>query len=222
MIRFNSKAGWMEFPYLSVSTGMTNTYALAYKLTDDTGEKWTARFIRFKNKDPKAYYGGARLLYAAFPPLLAAMELEGNECAFISALSSSETAAAPERQIPYITSELAKSVGAYSSLAALTKKAHGKLHNLYRADQRDAELDRAQYVCGNLPAANVFVFDDFVTRGGTLSRVAQAVKTSNPSAKVYGVALAKTERVNYCPHPDNSHVPKEWDNAWTGGENEVG
>lgn len=221
MIGFNSKAGWMEFAYLSDSTGLTKTYTLAYKLTDDAGEKWTARFIRFKNKDAKAYFGGARLFYEAFPPLLVSMGLDGEDCAFVSALSSSETEADPERQIPYITSQLAATVGAHSSIAALTKQAHNKIHNLYKADQRNAELDKAQYVCGKLPAANVFVFDDFVTRGGTLSRVAQAVYASNPGAKVYGVALAKTERVNYCPHPDNGHVPQDWDKVWTNGENEV-
>ncbi|MDW9533623.1 phosphoribosyltransferase (plasmid) [Sinorhizobium meliloti] len=221
MIGFNSKAGWMEFPYLTVSSGLTKTYALAYKLTDNTGEKWTSRCIRFKNKDSKAFYGGARLLYAAFPPLLAAMELEGKGCAFVCALSSSETVADPDRQIPFITSELAAIVGAHSSIAAVSKQAHNKLHNLYKADQRDAELEKAQYACGVLPAQNVFVFDDFVTRGGTLSRVARAIKTSNPEAMVYGVALAKTERVNYCPHPDNGHVPQQWDKIWTDGENEV-
>jgi hypothetical protein len=221
MIGFNLKAGWMEFPHLTVSAGLTSTYALAYKLTDNAGEKWTSRFIRFKNKDAKAYYGGARLLYATFPPLLTALNLAGKDCAFVSALSSSETAADPERQIPYITSELAAVVGAHSSIAALTKQPHNKLHNFYKADQRDAELNKAQYVCGALPAANVFVFDDFVTRGGTLSRVAQAIRLSNPEAKVYGVALAKTERVNYCPNPNNDQVPPGWDKIWTDGENEV-
>lgn len=211
----------MEFPRLSVSTGLTRIYALAYKLTDNSAEKWTARFIRFKNKDAKAYYGGARLLYAAFPPLLATMGLNGQNCAFVSALSSSETTANPERQIPFITSELAATVGAHSSIAALTKRAHNKLHNLYRADQRDAELDKAHYVCGKLPALNVFVFDDFITRGSTLSRVAQAVQAANPGTTVYGVALAKTERIAYCPHPDNSHVPRRWGDVWMAGENEV-
>lgn len=221
MIGFNAKAGWMEFPYLTNSTGLTRTYTLAYKLTDNAGEKWTARFIRFKNKDSKALFGGARLFYAAFPPLFESLQLNGNDSVFVSALSSSEKTADPNRSIPYITSELAAVVGAHVSIGSISKQVHSKIHNLYKADLREAELDKAKYVCGQLPATNVFVFDDFVTRGGTLSRVAQAVKASNPEAKVYGVALAKTERISYCPHPDNSHVSPAWDKIWTDGEKET-
>lgn len=221
MIHFNAKAGWMEFPYLTVCAGLARTYTLGYRVTDNSAEKWTSRFNRFKVKDNKAYYGGARLFYAAFPPLLAALHLTGQDSVLISALSSSETKADPQRQIPYITSQLAETVGAHLAIDALSKQVHGKIHNIFKGDLRDAELDKAQYICGKLPAQNVFVFDDFVTRGGTLSRIAQAVKSTNPQAKVYGVALAKTERTNYCPNPQNDHVPGDWDTVWTNGEKEV-
>lgn len=221
MIGFMSKAGWMRFPSLSVSAGLTSTFALAYRLTDDGSEKWTARFNRFKARDTKAYYGGARLFYASFPPLLEALGLDPSECTLISALSSSETKASPERQIPYIASQLAAQVGAHEACGELAKQVHNKLHSLYRADAREAELDKANYTCGSLPGRNVFIFDDFVTRGSTLSRVAQSVLASNPKARVFGVALAKTERIAYCPHPDNGHVPAQWDKVWTDGEKEV-
>jgi len=36
-----------------------------------------------------------------------------------------------------------------------------------------------------------------ITRGSTLSRIAAAIKAANPCVKVYGVALAKTERRSY-------------------------
>ncbi|KQT58128.1 MULTISPECIES: phosphoribosyltransferase [unclassified Aureimonas] len=221
MVTFNAKAGWMEFPRLSAGADLANTYTLAYKVTDDATEKWTSRFIRFKGKDRKAYYGAARLLYHAFPPLFETMGLRNASCAFISALSSSETAADPERQIPYITSQLAETVGTRSAVSALTKQPHNKIHLLYRSEQRDAELGKAQYVCRPLNASNVFVFDDFVTRGSTLCLIARAVLAANPGARVFGVALAKTERINWCPHPDNGHVPRDWDRVWQDGENEL-
>ncbi|MDV4160573.1 hypothetical protein R1538_05495 [Rhizobium leguminosarum] len=221
MLRWTNRAGWMEFPYLSVNQGLTRTYTLAYKLTDDAAELWTSRFIRFKNKDHKTFYGGARLMYAALPPLLASMNLLAKDCVFVSALSSSETAADPNRQIPYIASQLAETMGAGLAIEAITKQPHNRIHDIYKAELRQAELDKASYVSSKLPAPNVFIFDDFVTRGDTLSRVAQAVLETNPHSKVFGVALAKTERLSYCPNPDNAHVPARWNEIWAAGEAEV-
>lgn len=218
MIRWNARNDWMEFDYLSVCGGLARTYTLAYRVTDDPSETWTGRFNRFKAKDHKAWYGAAHLFYEAFPPLFGALGFKGGESVFVSALSSSETKADPERPIPYIASQLAGLVGAKEAIGAITKQPHNRIHNLYRAEARDAELDKAQYVCGKLPAKNVFVFDDFVTRGGTLSRVAQAVHAANPGSTVYGVALAKTERINYCYNPKNDHVPAKWAKAWIDGE----
>lgn len=221
MIPWNAKNDWMEFPRLSVFTGLARTYALAYRLTDKPTEKWTSRFNRFKNKEPKASFGGARLFYTAFPPLFDSFGLRGQDCVFVSALSSSEIRADPDRQIPYIAAQLADLVGAREAIDALSKQRHNKIHNIYRADARDAELERACYASKRLPARNVFVFDDFVTRGGTLSRVAQAVHAANPGSTVYGVALAKTERIAYCYNPENDHVPARWAKVWTDGEKEV-
>ncbi|TBB58961.1 phosphoribosyltransferase (plasmid) [Rhizobium ruizarguesonis] len=211
----------MEFPHLSLNTGLTRTYTLAYKLTDRNSETWSTRFSRFKDKDQKAYFGGARLFYEAFPPLFNSLNLAPANCVFLAALSSSETSADRSRQIPYIAAELANLIGAHDGIDALSKQVHESIHNRYSAGARDAELEKANYVCGKLPAKNVFVFDDFVTRGGTLSKVAQAVHAANSGSKVYGVALAKTERVNWCRNPENDHVPARWAKVWTDGENEV-
>ncbi|RUM13488.1 hypothetical protein EFD56_27940 [Rhizobium phaseoli] len=211
----------MEFNYLSSSAGLTRTYTLAYKLTDNSSELWSERFSRFKERDQKAYFGAARLIYAAFPPLLAALGLDGSDCAFACALSSSETTAASDRQVPYITTQLAIQVGAHEATAAITKQAHNRIHFLRGAAERKAELDKAQYTSAVLPAQNVFIFDDFVTRGDTLSRVAQAVLATNPGATVYGVALGKTERTAYDPRANNSHLPAGWNQIWANGEAEV-
>lgn len=221
MIPWTAKNDWMEFPRLSVCGGLHRTYTLAYRLTDNSSEKWTARFNRFKNDEPKALVGGARLFYEAFPPLFEALKLRGRDTVFVSALSSAETEADRERQIPFITAELADLVGARDGIDAITKQRHGKIHNLYRSGERDAELAKANYVSERLPARNVFVFDDFVTRGGTLSKIAQAVHASNPGSTVYGIALAKTERIAYCYNPENDQVPAKWNKVWTDGEKEV-
>jgi len=221
MITWMARNGWMGFPRLSVNSGLGGTFTLAYKLTDNPTETWTSRFIRFKVGQPQASVGGARLFYEAFPALFDSFGLRGRDCVFVSALSSTETVADRGRLIPHIAIELADLVGAHEAVGSISKQRHGKIHNLYRADARDAELDKAQYVSQRLPARNVFVLDDFVTRGGTLSKVAEAVHAANPGSAVYGVALAKTERVAWCSNPTNSHVPERWGKVWTDGEKEV-
>lgn len=222
MINYQMNTDWMQFPALSINAGLTRTFTLAYKLTDVPSETWTERFVRFKANEEKAMYGGARLFYAAFPPLFASLGHSPANSVFLTALSSSETKADRNRLLPYITSELASDLGVHDGIDALSKQPHGKIHNCRNAAERDAELAKAQYVCANLPAPTVFVFDDFVTRGGTFSKIAQAVHHTNPGSTVYGVALAKTERLAWCPNQQNSQVPAKWATVWTDGENEVG
>ena len=72
-------------------------------------------------------------------------------------------------------------------------------------------------------AKHFLVFDDFITRGDTLSHIAQAILDANPRANVYGIGLSKTERLSY--HRErfgvelsNDHVPKRWVKAWNEGE----
>ena len=97
-------------------------------------------------------------------------------------------------------------------------KRQGPIHDIYNAAERDAELDKAAYAAKALNVRNVFVFDDFITRGSTQSRIAQAIQTSTPHARVYAVALAKTDRRSYWGALSNDHVPVKWDELWQRGE----
>jgi hypoxanthine-guanine phosphoribosyltransferase len=100
----------------------------------------------------------------------------------------------------------------------LSKQAHKPIHGIFNAAERDAELDKAAYVASKLKAKNVFVVDDLVTRGSTLSRIATAIKASNAGVNVYGVALGKTDRRSFWGNLDNNHVAKAWDDRWQQGE----
>ncbi|MER9302878.1 MULTISPECIES: phosphoribosyltransferase [unclassified Mesorhizobium] len=220
MVYFNKIAGWMGFPHLSVSLGLTYSFTIAYKLKDRTDEKWTAWFIRFKDKNNKAEWGAATVLYDAAPTLIKHLGIDPKRASFIPALSSKETKADPSRSIPWITKECAKTVGAQYSDSILSKNVHQKIHTIYSAEGRSAELDKAKYQSAKIDADHVFVFDDFITRGDTLSRIALAVLAANPKCKVYGIALAKAESVAYCPNPENDHVPARWDTLWGQGERE--
>ncbi len=101
---------------------------------------------------------------------------------------------------------------------AITKQAHRPIHGIYNAADRQAVLDEAEYEGANIDADSILVFDDFITRGDTLSHIAQAILGSNPDATVYGVALGKTERHSWDPNVSNAHVPQEWDTLWERGE----
>lgn len=221
MVGWNPIAGWMGFPYLSQSAGITHAFTLGYRLTDNGQEPWTKRFNRFKAGDRAALYGGAALLYAAVPKLIAEMGIDKQSSVFVPALSSSEKTADGKRPLPYIASVCAKDIGIHFELGALEKNPHGKIHNHYTVEGRNAELDKAQYRAAKLNAQNVFVFDDFITRGDTLSRIALAILDANPKANVYGIALGKTERVEFCPNPANDQMSAEWNKIWEAGEEEA-
>ncbi|MGM4983239.1 hypothetical protein [Rhizobium sp. 11_C7_N12_5] len=220
MIYHTMVAGWMGFPYLSVSNGLTYSYAIAYRLKDKTSENWTARFIQFKNKSNKAEWGGATVFYEAVPALIKQLGLNPKRTAFIPALSSGEVKADPDRSMSWIARVSAEMCGAQYTDTALSKNVHEKIHGIYSAEGRTAELDKANYQSTKIDADHIFVFDDFITRGDTLSRIALAVLAANPKCKVYGIALAKAESVGFCPNPDNDQVPTRWDDLWKQGEQE--
>lgn len=220
MIYHTMVAGWMGYPYLSVCDGLTYSYAIGYKLKDKTGERWTDRFIRFKNKSTRAEWGGAYVFYEAVPALIKHLGVDPTRTAFIPALSSSETKANLDRAVCWITKGCAEVCGAQFIDGALSKQVHQKIHTIFSADGRAAELDKAQYQSVKIDADHVFVFDDIITRGDTLSRIAQAVLAKNPDCKVYGVAFAKAESVAYCPNPDNDQIVARWDDLWKMGEQE--
>ncbi|PZX23642.1 phosphoribosyltransferase [Rhodobacter capsulatus] len=220
MIYYKSVSGWMEFPRLSMSNGLTATYTIAYRLKDKTGEHWTSRFNRFKNKENKAEWGAATVMYEAVPALMKHLGLNMHQTMFLPVLSSGETQANPNRSICWMTKECAGVCGANYSSTSLAKNIHQKIHNIYDASARSAELDKANYQAAKMQTNTFVIFDDIVTRGDTLSRVALAIHAANPGSTVYGIALAKSERVAYCPNPDNDHVPASWDNLWQQGENE--
>lgn len=217
-IYYNMIAGWMGFPYLTISNGLTYSYTIGYKLKDRTGEHWTSRFIRFKDKQNKAEWGGAYVFYEAVPALIKHLGVDPSRTAFIPALSSSEKTANPNRAVCWIAKTCAEICGTQYTDTALSKQVHQKIHTLFSGDARTEELNKAQYQSVKIDADHIFVFDDIITRGDTLSRIALAVLAANPKCKVYGVAFAKAESVAYCPNPNNDQVPARWDDLWNKGE----
>lgn len=215
--------GWMAFRYLDVNAGLTRSFTIGYRLTDDGADSWTARFNRFKEKNRAAIRGGLNLMTTAVPLLVRQLGLDPSKTVSVPALSSSETVASEKGVLSVMANACAKAAGLSFVADAITKNAHQPLHNVYDADRRREILDGAGYRSGKIRARNILIFDDFITRGDTLSHIAQAIHQVNQGISVYGVGLGKTERRAY--HRDrfgveisNDHVPEKWETLWEEGE----
>lgn len=210
--------GWMAFPYLDENAGLTSSFTIGYRITDKHTEHWTARFNRFKARDQGAFVGGVTMMEEAVPQLVRELGLDVSRTTFIPALRSNETVASEKDLLPLLACRCAEATGADFVLDAITKQAHRPVHGIYNAAARRAVLDKAEFEARNIDAHNILVFDDFITRGGTLSHIAQSILKSNAGARVYGVALGKTERLSWDSNVSNAHVPQEWNTLWEQGE----
>ena len=209
---------WMHFPHLDGGADLDGAYTIGYRITDDAADPWTTRFNRFKAKDPAAFVGGAHALSSGMPALLKSLGVAPADAVIVPALGSGETRAAADGQLAKLAGRIGKVTGAQVDANVLSKQPHKPIHGIFNASERDAELDKAAYGASKLKAKNVFVVDDLITRGSTLSRIAAAIKAANPGTKVYGVALAKTDRRSFWGSLDNNHVAKSWDDRWQQGE----
>ena len=219
---WNACGKWMHHSHLDGGNDLDGAYTIGYRITDDGADAWTARFNRFKAKDAAAVAGGVTAIGGSMGELLDALGVTAAGATFVPALGSGETRAAPNGPMAILAREAAKATGAQFNHSALSKKVHQPIHGIFDAGAREAELDKAEYVSGKLPGKTVFAFDDLITRGSTLNRIARAIKAANPDAKVYGVALAKTERRAYWGSLTNDHVAKAWSDAWLRGEMRFG
>ena len=138
---------------------------------------------------------------------------------FIPALASKETVASETGVLWRLTQYCAtmSHIGFVGN--AVTKRAHEPLHNVRSSDRRREILDGADFKSGRIGVMNIVIFDDFITRGTTMSHTAQAILAVNPGVRVYGVALCKTERrqfhwEQFGVNPSNDHVPERWERIW--------
>ena len=189
-------AGWMNFNRLDGSTtALSGCYTVAYRITDEPDD-WSRRLNMFKYKDPDAIRRAKQLVRHAVPPLLAKLSINRSDALFIPALSSGETTASRDGVLTLLAEACAGSVNSIWEMRALSKTAHFPLHKLYNAHARQTELEKANYQAFShrIGRKHVFVVDDLVTRGETLSRIAEAIQKVRPGGTVRGLVLGKTER----------------------------
>lgn len=223
MLEWSEFHGWMAFDRLSEDVGVTRAFTVGYRLTDDPGDRWTARFNAFKDKQGAALRGGAAMLRDAVPSLVDGLAedlgLDTSKTVFVPALSSSETVASPSSVLWRLAQFCASCSGVEFAGERITKKAHEKLHGHGDASKRRAILAAADFRSEEIHADNVLILDDFITRGSTMSHLARAILKRNPGLRVFAVALGKTERRSYCREKfgveiSNEHVPPRWERSW--------
>ena len=223
MPRWNAFHDWMAFDILDEGHGLTRAFTIGYRLTDDRADPWTRRFNGFKDKRLAALRGGAEVMGSAVPSLVRGLGLDAANTVFVPALSSGETVASENGVLWRLTHYCAAMAQVGFVGDAITKRAHERLHRYSNVDRRREILDGAEFRSGRIGAVNIVAFDDFITRGATMSHIAQAILAANRGVRIYGVALGKTERRSYWQRFDveisNAHVPQRWERIWNEAEN---
>jgi phosphoribosylpyrophosphate synthetase len=219
--RFEPFADWMYFPHLdALDASVSGVYTMAWRLTDKSSDPWTHRIQQFKDRNVAAVVGARRALATALLNLIEAKRWNPSFTALTVALSSPDTDQVPEKPLPATGRRCAHHLGFHWDPALLKKRPHRSLHSLGSAAERGAELQKANYRATTLPEdiRRVLLLDDVVTRGETMSAIANAIKEASPHVKVIGIALGKSERQSYAEKfgymISNDHVPALWAQRW--------
>ena len=210
---------WIQAP-LSAQSRIDGAFVLGYRVTGGAPNAWSERFNNFKFGTPLSRTAGIAVMRATMGSLLrqllGGLTVNMQDVTFVPALGSGETMANPDGPVASLALNCANVFGNPFRLNLLSKKPHPSLHGSGgNADERAEIIQNAEYQAGPVVARVVVVFDDFITRGDTLGAIANAVKATNPTVRVYGVAFAKNERVGYIdPATANNHLLPELANLW--------
>lgn len=210
---------WMRFPRLDECTGLNASFTIAYRFTDDRNEEWTKRFNQLKSRHRSVIDYAKCLMAGAFSDLIRRLNIDPDQTVIIPCLASSETSASPTGTVSSIARHCADQSGIRFIDCAVTKRAHVPISSLKSADERKLTIANANYSAAQIDACHVIIFDDFITRGDTLSAVASAIRQTNGVDSVYGVAFGKNESADYMERNydlkiSNDHVPTDWLMQW--------
>lgn len=211
----------MYFPRLDSSGSLLPVYTIGWRITDNADE-WTRRFLRLKNNERADAKGGALVLRDAVSELMAHHDFRPRTTGLTTALSSKSTKANPKTVLYQVGKWISDQVGILWLPDLFTKEAHRSLHSIPNAGDRDAEVAN-KYQCEKLDGIDqLFILDDFVTRGATFGEMVRALSAAKSSAQVIGLALGKNESASYAAdfgvNVNNSHIPQEWDTLWERGK----
>lgn len=211
---------WMRFDNLDVyDDSLSGAFTIGYRFINDEFENWTRRFNKFKEGRNSAYEGCKNMIPDIVEPLVEKLELNTSSTTFVPALTSEECIASPSGILSWIAGVCAERSTGNFEREAIGKNPHEPLHKAGSAGKRSQILDEANYHSVSIDAENAIIFDDFITRGETLSHIARAIRRSNMEIKnIYGIALGKNERRGYYLQArSNDHVSVDWADLWEEG-----
>lgn len=210
---------WIQ-TWLSARSRIDGAYVLGFRITGGGSNAWSDRFNRFKFGPPNSQAAGIAVMQAATRSLMrqlfANTNLRTQDVMFIPALGSAETTADPTGPVSSLALACANVFRNPFRLNVLSKQPHESLHRSRgTADVRAEIIRNAEYRAAAVQARVVLVFDDFITRGDTLGAIANAIKATNQATRVYGVALAKNQGVDYIDEATaNEHLVPSLADLW--------
>ena len=212
--------GWMSFSCLDGNVYSDKSFTIAWRFRDQPREKWTSRINSFKVGNPQCVLSAGQMLKVALPPLIERIGLDPRETGLSVALSHGDVATNPEKPLGVCGKYICLELGLQWVPGLLSKRPHRALHTLHSAEARTNELEgiyTASDEANNF--SNIIILDDIITRGDTISRIAEAIKGQNSNVTVIGIALGKAESLGYAQQNsynlNNNHVPVDWDEIWT-------
>ena len=210
-VKLRKSARLIPIPELDSPQSDLPVYAIGFYISQRSGKSdaWSDRIIGFKDRNQTDIKGGIRVLSEAAKEILSLHDLDPETMGLLSALSSKDVAADPMSSLQRAGKFVAQHCGVKWLPKALTKKSHRKLAHIKGPEVRDNEV-KGKYQCMKLNGIQqIIIMDDIVTRGATMGEIKRAIKASNPSVQVIGLALGKTDSKG-----DNSGTLDIWGPIW--------
>ena len=213
----------LRYDTLTFNDGLTAAFTVGFRLEDRPEDTWSARFTKSKfDPDEASTEGAARIMAHAARILVRGLALDPGRTVFAPALRSAETIAEKDGELALRASRCAGDCRYQPDL--LQKEPHlptgrGGLYPEFRS----LLVEDADYRSASTNAETVFIVDDFIATGKTMSLAATAVLERNPNTTVYGLALAKPEWHNlilewHDVDLSNDHIPADWSSIWSASE----
>ncbi|MCY3999956.1 MAG: phosphoribosyltransferase [Bacteroidetes bacterium] len=223
MIRYRSRKRnhwWLSLGDIQFKYPCLNgVYCLGYRIGTSEDDEWTIRINNFKTGRNHHVQKAVKTLHYAAISLFERIGINPESTIVIPVLESAETSASSRSKVSRLAKSIADGASAKVELGCLTKNQHESLHSQVGKDARDAALAKAHYKAKKLEDGfeNVLIVDDIVTRGKTMSAVAEAINDANPSMSIYGFALGRHQRKEWLRVPfrkANSKIPPELARIW--------
>ena len=205
--------------YQNIGNRLDSIYCFGYRIGTSMDDEWTVRINKFKQGRERDIRKAIRTLRTASPSLFERIGINPETTAVIPVLGSQETSANSRSKISRLAKAIADGADAKFMLDCLSKNKHDPLHLQTDRNARDQALNKANYQASEFDhhCENVIIVDDIVTRGKTMSAVANAIHRSNPLVEIFGFALGRHVRRDYLPvgfDEANAEIPDELAEIW--------